>query len=181
MKKVVIICSSPRRKGKSEILADAFMKGAIEAGHDVEKVCLSDYSISPCLACEYCRSHHNECVIKDDANKIIDKIIQSDIFVFASPIYFYSLSAQLKTLIDRFFAREYEIREGERKKAYFILTSGTTDINQTVGTVESFRGFIKVLRKVDEGGIIYGLGAFKRDDAYRHKAYQEAIEMGRNV
>lgn len=180
--KVVVISSSPRRNGNSEILADQFIKGAKEAGHQVEKVILRQYKMQPCLACEYCRQHDNQCIQKDDVNEIIDKIIKADVFVFATPIYFYSLSAQLKILIDRMFAREYEIREStKRKKAYLILTSGTKDIKQTVGTVESFRGFIKVLRTVDEGGIIYGLGAFLKGDALHHLAYQQAYEQGKNL
>jgi multimeric flavodoxin WrbA len=182
MKNIVVISSSPRRHGNSEVLADQFMKGAKEAGHYVEKVVLSQYKISPCLACEYCRNHNNQCIQKDDANEVIDKIIKADVFVMTTPIYFYSLSAQLKILIDRMFAREYEIRESnQRKKAYLILTSGTPDVNQIVGTVESFRGFIKVLRTVDEGGIVYGLGAFLKGDAINHPSYKEAYEMGMNV
>lgn len=182
MKKIVVICASPRRHGNSEILADQLISGAKEAGYEVEKVVLNQCVIKPCLACEYCRSHNHQCIQKDDANKVIDKIIKADAFVFATPIYFYSLSAQLKILIDRFFAREYEIRESlKRKKAYLILTSGTKDIEQAVGTVESFRGFIKVLRTVDEGGIIYGLGAFLKGDAFIHPAYLEAYETGKNI
>ena len=181
-KKVVVISSSPRRQGNSEVLSDQFVKGAQEAGHDVEKVILSQYPMNPCIACEYCRTHDNMCFQKDKANDVIQKIIDADVFVFATPIYFYSLSAQLKILIDRMFAREYEIRESQkRKKAYLILTSGTQDIEQTVGTVESFRGFIRVLRTVDEGGIIYGLGAFLKGDAKNHKTYQQAFEEGKNV
>lgn len=179
---VVIICSSPRRNGNSELFADQFMKGAKEEGHHVKKIRLSDYHLNPCLACEYCRKHQNECIIKDDTNIIIQEIIDSDVFVFATPIYFYSLSAQLKILIDRMFAREYEIRESQKKKkAYLILSSGTKEKDQTIGTVESFRGFLKVLRTVDEGGILYGLGAFLKDDAYHHEAYNKAYIMGKNI
>lgn len=182
MKKIVVVCSSPRRHGNSEILVDQFIKGAQEAGNEVEKIILNDYTIKSCIACEYCRHHDNQCIHKDQANEVIEKIIQSDIFVLATPIYFGSLSAQLKILIDRFFAREYEIRESiKRKKAYLILTSGTKNIEDTVGTVESFRGFIKVLRTVDEGGIIYGLGAFKKGDAFKHQTYFEAYKYGKDI
>ena len=92
------------------------------------------------------------------------------------------MSAQLKILIDRMFAREYEIRNSpKRKTAYLILTSGSTDREQMHGTIESFRGFIKVLKKVDEGGIIYGLGAFNKGDAYTHPSYDEAYQMGSTI
>ena len=101
---------------------------------------------------------------------------------FATPVYFYSLPAQLKMLIDRFFAREYEIREAKkRKQAYLILTAGTNDQSQTIGIVESFRGFIKVLRTVDEGGIIYGLNLLSKGQAKDSPFYQEAYEMAKSL
>ena len=172
MKKIVVISSSPRKNGNSEILADQFIKGATSVGYKVIKINLANYRIAPCLACEYCRRHHNRCVLK----------VNADVFVMATPVYFYSLSAQLKILIDRMFAREYEIRNSpKRKTAYLILTSGSTDREQMHGTIESFRGFIKVLKKVDEGGIIYGLGAFNKGDAYTHPSYDEAYQMGSTI
>lgn len=180
--KVVVFSSSPRRHGNSEVLADQFIAGAKKAGHEVEKVVLRDYRINPCLACGYCRNHENQCCQNDDGDKLIKKIVAADVFVFATPVYFYSLSAQLKILIDRMFSREYEIRESDqRKKAYLIVTSGATDIASLSPAVESFRGFIKVLRKVDEGGIIYGNGAIMMGDANHHQAYQEAYEAGKNI
>lgn len=180
--KVAVICCSPRVHGNSEILADSLIKGAKEAGHEVTKIDLRSKSMTPCLGCEYCRTHNHQCFKQDDADQVIQTIIDSDVFVLATPIYFSSLPAQLKILIDRFFAREYEVREAnQRKKAYLLLTCGTLDINQTVAAVESFRGFIKVLRTVDEGGIIYGLGAFQKGDALKHPAYQKAYEMGKNL
>ena len=180
--KVVVISSSPRRHGNSEVLCDAFIKGASEAGHEVEKFVLADYRIEPCIACEYCRSHDHQCFKKDDADQVIDAIIHSDVVLFASPIYFYSITGQLKVLFDRFFAREYEIRESQkRKQAYLLLTSGATDDSNMAGAIESFRGFIKVLRTVDEAGIIEGYGAFQRGDAIHHPAYQKAYEIGLHI
>lgn len=182
MKKVLIISSSPRRNGNSELLCKQFLKGAKEAKLDVEKININDYHISPCIACEYCRGHNRICFKKDDANTIIQKMIEADVWVLASPVYFYSISAQLKILIDRMFAREYEIREAtKRKLVYFIITSGTTDKKQLLGTIESLRGFIKVLQKVDEGGIIYGTGAFMLGDAKNHSAYKEAYLLARQL
>ena len=85
-------------------------------------------------------------------------------------------------LIDRFFAREYEIREAKkRKQAYLILTAGTNDQSQTIRTVESFRGFIKVLRTVDEGDIIYGLNLLSKGQAKDSPFYQEAYEMAKSL
>lgn len=181
MKKVVIISSSPRRNGNSAMLCHQFEKGAIEAGNEVEFIHLYDYKIEPCLACDYCHSHQNECIIKDDADKVIQKMIEADIWVLSSPVYFYSVTAQMKLLIDRFFAREFEIRDSQkRKEVYYVVTSGAPSIDQLTGTIESLRGFVKVMRKVDEKGIINGAGAFILGDAKTHEAYQTAYEMGKN-
>lgn len=182
IKKVLIISSSPRRNGNSELLCKQFLKGAKEAKTDVEMVNINDYHIAPCIACEYCRRHTRTCFKKDDANTIIQKMIEADIWVLATPVYFYSMSAQLKTLIDRMFAREYEIREStKRKQVYFIVTSGTTDKERLVGTIESLRGFIKVLQTVDETNIIYGTGAFRLGDVNTHPSYKEAYLLAKQL
>ena len=79
MKKILIISSSPRRNGNSETLCHQFEKGAKELNHEVEFIHLYDYNIKPCLACEYCRNHNNQCIIKDDADEIIQKMIDADV------------------------------------------------------------------------------------------------------
>lgn len=181
MKKVCIISSSPRRNGNSDLLCQQFLKGAIKKGHQVDLIHLDQYQIHPCHVCEYCRHHQGQCYQKDDSDQIIQKMIDADVWVLASPVYFYSISAQMKLLIDRFFAREYEIREGEPKKAYLILTSGSPDLSDHRGAIESLRGFIQVLRRVEEAGFIDGSGAFKRNDVLVHPAYLMAYEIGMNI
>ena len=125
-----------------------------------------------------CIRDRNICCQKDDANEIIQKMIDADIWVLSSPVYFYSISAQMKLLIDRFFAREYEMRESQkRKKVYYIITSGASDLSEHTATIESLRGFIQVLRTVDEAGIMNGVGAFLKGDVLKHPAYQSAYEI----
>lgn len=182
MKKICIISSSPRRKGNSQMLCEQFYKGAKDKGHEVELINLNQYEINPCLACDYCRTHHHECVRKDDAHSIINKMIEADVWVLSTPVYFNSVSAQMKLLIDRFFAREYEIREStKRKEVYFIVTSGAPNITQTGGTIDSLQGFINILRTVDTKGMIDGCGAFHLNDALLHPSFQQAYEVGIKV
>ena len=182
MKKVVIISSSPRKEGNSEVLCQQFEKGAVEAGHEVEIINLNKYKVGYCLGCEYCRKHDNQCVLKDDAAMIIHKAINADVIVVSTPIYWGSLSAQLKTIIDRFFAREFEIRESkQRKKAYLILT-GAVDVDaNTIGAISSYKAFIRILRTIDDGGIINGCGAFLKGDVLNHPSYEEAYKAGMQV
>ena len=100
MKKVLIISSSPRKNSNSEALCMAFADGARESGHEVEVISLRDKTISFCRGCFACQTT-KECVIKDDASEICRKALTADVLVFASPIYYYEMSGQLKTMLDR--------------------------------------------------------------------------------
>ena len=100
-KKVLILSSSPRKGGNSDTLCDEFMRGAINSGNSVEKIFLRDKNIHYCTGCSVCSQYNKPCPQKDDAAEIIEKILASDVIVMATPVYFYTMSAQMKTLIDR--------------------------------------------------------------------------------
>lgn len=119
MKKVLILSASPRKGGNSDLLCDAFAQGAREAGHEVEKIYVQDQKIGSCMACYGCRSK-GVCVQKDDMASILDKLVAADVIVLATPVYFYAMDGQLKTLIDRTLPRYTEIRG---KDFYFIATA----------------------------------------------------------
>lgn len=180
MKKIVILQGSPRRNGNTDLLSEEFARGAKENGHEVEKIYLKDKNIHPCMGCDYCRSHEGNCVFKDrdDFEEIIQKVIAADVLVISSPVYFYSLTAQTKTAIDRFYAREYEVKD---KAAYFITASAapTEDYIQTA--VAGFRGFISCFENVKEAGIIAGCGAAQRGDVTSLGAVQKAYEAGKGI
>ena len=113
MKKVLILSGSPRSKGNSDLLCDEFMRGAQEAGHDVEKIRIATKKIGYCRACYYCRDHSGECAVKDDMAEVLEKMLRADVLVLASPVYFYSIDAQLKAVIDRAVARWLEVKNKE--------------------------------------------------------------------
>lgn len=92
-KKVLILSSSPRRGGNSDMLCDEFMRGAVDSNNEVEKVFLRDKTIHPCLGCSVCSQYKKPCPQKDDAAEIIDKMLRADIIVMATPVYFYAMSA----------------------------------------------------------------------------------------
>ena len=95
-KKILILSASPRKGGNSDLLCDQFAKGAEEAGHQVEKVRVQEKKISPCLACYGCRGT-GVCVQKDDMAAILDKMVEADVLVLATPVYFYSMDGQRST------------------------------------------------------------------------------------
>ena len=98
-KKVLIVSSSPRKHGNSDLLCDEFAHGAKDAGNEVEKVFLADKSINYCRGCGICNSTH-KCVQNDDMAELNDKMVKADVIALASPVYFYTVDAQLKTFID---------------------------------------------------------------------------------
>ena len=104
-KKVLILSGSPRKGGNSDILCDEFLRGAQDAGHKAEKIRVAEKKVAPCSGCYYCSTHGGACVHKDDMADILQKMIDADVIVLASPVYFYSISAQLKAVIDRTVAR----------------------------------------------------------------------------
>lgn len=177
-KKVLILSGSPRKGGNSDTLCDRFMQGAKDGGNDeVEKIFLRDKKINYCIACYACRDT-GKCVQQDDMAEILEKMIAADVIVMASPVYFYTLDAQMKTLMDRTVARYTEITN---KEMYFIITAADTSIPMMQRTIECFRGFADCLDGVREKGIIYGVGAWNVGDIKGTKAVQEAYEMGKNV
>lgn len=178
MKNVLIISSSPRKGGNSDLLCDRFAQGALESGNNVEKVFLSSKNIGYCRGCGVCNSTH-KCVQKDDMTEILDKMIKADVIVLATPVYFYSMDGQLKTFIDRTVPRYTEI---SNKDFYYIMTAADTQKPSLNRTIEALRGFTEdCLPGANEAGIIYGTGAWNIGEIKNTPAYSEAYEMGKSV
>lgn len=177
-KKVLVLSGSPRKNGNSEILCDQFINGASEAGHSVEKIFLGDKKINYCIACGSCQRNNGVCIHKDDMAEILEKMIEADVIVMASPVYFYTMDAQVKTLIDRTFARYTEIKN---KDFYIIITAADEGKELLERTIEGFRGFMDCLPGAKEKGIIYGTGAWAKGDIKGSKAMDEAYTMGKLV
>ena len=175
-KKVLIISASPRKGGNSDALCDQFLLGAKEAGHNVEKVFLRDHKINYCLGCGVCNNTH-VCVQKDDMKNLLEKMVNADVIVLATPVYFYTMDAQLKTFIDRCVSRYTEI---SNKEIYFIVAAADTNKDNLAPAIEGLRGFTRdCLEGSKEKGIIYGTGAWQAGDIKKLPAYQEAYEMGK--
>ncbi len=177
-KRVLILSSSPRRGGNSDTLCDQFLKGAQEAGHQIEKIFLKDKTVHYCTGCSVCSMYGKPCPQQDDAAEIVEKMIRADVIVMATPVYFYTMSAQMKTLIDRCCARYLEIRN---KEFYFLITAAETDLSAMTRTIEGFRGFLDCLENPVERGVIYGVGAWKIGEIENKPAMREAYEAGKNL
>ncbi len=174
-KKVLIISASPRKAGNSDLLCDQFQKGAQEAGHRVEKISLREHKINYCLGCGVCNNTH-QCVQKDDMAPLLKKMVEADIIVLATPVYFYSMDGQLKTFIDRMVPRYTEMTD---KDFYYIVTAADTSKKNMTRTLEALRGFAEdCLENSHEKGIIYGVGAWQKGEVKDTPAFEQAYQMG---
>ncbi|HOY30733.1 MAG TPA: flavodoxin family protein [Bacteroidales bacterium] len=176
-KKVLILSSSPRQGGNSDLLCDRFAEGARDAGHKTEKIFLKHKKINYCSGCGVC-FNGNDCPQKDDMGGVLKKLVDADVIVMATPVYFYTMCGQMKTLIDRTVARYTEIRD---KEFYFIVTAATRNKKALERTIEEFRGFTSCLNKPAEKGIIYGTGAWEIGDIKKSNAMKQAYDMGKSI
>ncbi len=178
MKKVLILEGSPRPNGNSCILSEEFARGAEEAGCSVEKVLVAQKKIAGCLGCDHCQRNNGVCVHRDDMQEIREKMLAADVIVLASPIYFYSMTGQMKTMIDRTYAFFAGL---EGKKFCYIITCAAPEESFTETMQASLRGFTCCVPNAVEGGVVLGIGASAAGDIRSSDAMEQAYRMGRHV
>lgn len=177
-KKVLILSSSPRRGGNSDTLCDEFLRGATEAGHEVEKIFLRDKTIHPCLGCSVCSRYQKPCPQKDDAAEVIGKMLDADVIVMSTPVYFYAMSAQMKTLIDRCCGPYTEMRN---KEFYFIATAAENDPEIMERIVANFSGFLDCLENPTIKGRLFCGGVWHAGEIKGKHELQEAYILGKQI
>lgn len=178
MANVLIISASPRKNGNSDTLCNHFLEGAISNGNKVEKVFIKDKNINYCSGCGYCFSNAGKCSWKDDMVELFDKIIQADVIVFATPIYFYAMNGQMKTFIDRLCPIYTKLTN---KEFYYIMTAADDDKNCMERCITEFRGLTACLENPVEKGIIYGIGVWNGGDVENTDLIKIAFEMGKSI
>lgn len=177
MKNVVIISSTPRAGGNSEILATEFANGAIKAGNKVEMIYLRNYDLKYCQGCYACTK--GKCIHDDGMEQLAQKLVAADVIVFATPVYFYSMSGQLKVFIDRLMPVYTQIRAD----IYIIATQWDPDRVIMENTINSIRGCTRdCFENCVEKGVLYGVNLNDMGEAKQNKVYMtKAFSMGSNV
>ena len=175
--KILVITGSPRKNGNSATLADHFIKGAKEAGHEVVRFDAAFKKVHPCIACNSCRMN-GPCVFKDDFEFVRKNIIGADFVVFATPMYYFGISAQLKAVIDRFYAINGSIHVP--KKAVLLMTYANTAASEAVPIKSHYEVLLKYLGWTDAGQVIapgvWPVGAI------RHTRFPEqAYRLGKSI
>jgi multimeric flavodoxin WrbA len=177
-KKIVVLSGSPRKGGNSDLLCDQFIEGVQKAGHQAEKIFLRDKKINYCTGCGTCFNRDKSCPQKDDMAEVLEKMIAADVIVMATPVYFYTMNGQMKTLIDRTCARYTEIID---KEFYFIMTAADGSKQAMERTLEEFRGFTYCLDGAEERGVIYGTGVWEKGEVEGKAVMKEAYQLGKEI
>ena len=177
-KNVLIISSSPRKGGNSETLAASFAKGAQEAGNRVETVYLREKQYGFCKGCFACRKL-GHCVINDDAVEIVAKMHDADVLVFVTPVYYYSVSGQLKTILDR--ANPIYDTDYAFTKAYLLATAAEDEPETVEGTEKAVQGWVDCFPRCELVETVFAGGVNEAGEIAGHPALEKAYQVGKEI
>jgi multimeric flavodoxin WrbA len=182
-KHILVLKGSPREKGNSAVLADQVAAGARAAGAEVESFILHKMDIRPCDACDVCHETDGVCIIKDDMQILYPKLRQAEAIVLASPIYWFTISAQLKLCIDRWYALEGS--QGNAlagKQIGIVLAYGDTD-PYTSGAINAIHTFQDMFRYIQANiaGIVYGTALIEGDAEKQAELMERAYKLGQRL
>ncbi|MBQ7503407.1 flavodoxin family protein [bacterium] len=162
MKKIIILNGSPRKKGNTSALIGAFAEGAKSVGHEVKEFYLYGMNIKGCLGCNACQRNGGVCVQKDGMAEIYDAFADCDIVVFASPIYFWTVTGVMKTAVDRLYAAINKFgHEGFKRSGVLLVTSGGS-LKSQPDSLNWYSHFADILGWTDLGRVV---GADKAEEA----------------
>ena len=178
MKNVLIITASYREGSNSSMLAESFKDGAVSSGNNVEIVSLRNKKISFCRGCFACQKI-GHCVINDDANDITDKIANADVVVWATPIYYYEMSGQMKTMIDR--ANSLFSRERKFSDVYLLATADDSSESTIDGALKGLEGWIKCMKGSNLKGYVFVGGIEEEKAILGNEGLEKAYNLGKNV
>ena len=175
---ILVLSGSPRKGGNTDLLVDAFVKGA-SPKHHVEVVSVHDYKINPCMGCNACfhREDHN-CCQKDDMQIVYEKMAKAEMLVIASPVYFYGLSAQLKTVIDRF---HNPIRDTFHIHKMALLLVGAASLSELFDSILVQYELCLKFFKMEDVGRVLVRGAKDKGDVKNGDSLQKAFELGQSI
>ena len=177
-KNVLVISTSLRANSNSEALAEAFLRGAQEAGHDAELVSLRGKDIRFCMGCLACQKL-GHCVLQDDTQALTQKMHDADVICYATPIYYYEMSGQMKTLLDRanwLYASDYHFTD------IYLLTAAAEDADDVPKRAESgLTGWIDCFERARLAGSVFAGGVDGPGAIHGHAALEQALELGKTV
>lgn len=175
MKRVVILNGSPHRDCNTAMLADAFTKGAVAAGHHCERMWVHAHDAHGCMGCDACLRNGGRCVQQDGMESIYEAMYRADVVALASPLYFFGISGQLKVVIDRFYAsikRRFPVTGG-----VLLLPYGSRDEGETGAAIAHYHAILQGMGW-ENLGIVTAAGVLQRGDIAGHPALLQAETLG---
>lgn len=176
--KVLIITGSPHKNGTTACLAEQFIKGAEEAGHEIFRFDAANKEVHPCIACEKCHGGTPVCVFRDDMQELNPHLIEADVIVLVSPIYYYDINAQLKAVIDRFYANDAVLHGN--KKAVLMVAMADDSMESAEGALASFKGMTKYL-EWDIAGTVVGVNCMTPEMIKNTDYPEQAYQLGKSL
>ena len=175
--KVLVITGSAHKNGTTAYLTERFIEGAKEVGHEVYRFDAAFKNVHPCIACEKC---HNtgSCAFQDDMNELNPELLSADAVIFVSPIYYYDINAQIKAVIDRFYANDEKLHGN--KKAALMLTMADTTSESAEGALATFKGMTNWL-EWEEVGAVVGTNCMTLEMLKETDFPQQAYELGKSL
>ncbi len=177
--KVLILTGSPHIRGTTALLADEFCIGAEKAGHDIIRYDAAKSDIKPCIGCYHCRRNDGKCVYNDDMSQIYPHLLAADAVVFVTPLYYFGMSSQLKSVIDRFFSVNAALRE-KPKQLLLIAACGDRDEWAMDALIAHYHSICRYLNWA-EAGMVLAIGSYTREDAEKSDYPKMARNLGETL
>lgn len=177
-KNVVIISSSPRKGGNSDTMANEFLKGTVEAGNTAVKINIRDMELKFCIGCLSCQ-RTGKCVLNDGMNELYDTVQHADVLVFATPVYYYGMTGQLKTFLDRL--NPLFSKDNSFKDVYLLMSAAEEEMSAMDGTINGAQCWIDCFDGVAIKDVLRGIGLTDPRDIDNTDFKRLAYEMGKNV
>ena len=176
--KVTVITGSPHRKGTSALLADEFIRGAQDAGWETFRFDAAFEEFGPCLGCDRCGMGASPCVQKDAMQKLLPELLNSQAVALVTPLYYFGFSAQIKTVIDRFYANSYKLTGG---KKVFLLATAYDSNDWTMSALTAHYETLARYMEWEDAGRVLAVGCGARTDIERSRFPQDAYQLGRSL
>lgn len=177
---ILVITGSPREGGNSDLLADAFIKGAKEAGHEVIRWCAAKKAVAGCKACDACKKGDAGCVQQDDFSELSNLFAKADTLALVTPLYWFSYPAQLKAVIDRMYAMDAGNQPCAVTDCMLLCTGATDQLHDFDGIAISYQLMVEY-KKWNDLGVLLVPGVSEKGDILKTKALKRAERMGKHL
>ena len=175
--RITVLTGSPHRKGTSALLADRFIAGAEDAGHEVFRFDAAFEEVHPCLGCGRCRIAGERCVHRDAMDRLLPNLLAADLVVFATPLYYFGMPAPLKAVVDRFYSVNYALTKSRKRAA--LLVTAADDREETIAPLRSHYQRILSYLSWEDAGVVAAPGSSSPMNLERTRYPEQAYQLGR--